>query len=99
MHFLHIDKLLPVEDERDLYVFWLAALAFRRSHKHLDKELANYVFLRSNEARTVTSFDSVMDDIAYEFASLETPPATTREANKSWTRLESIVNKAFQKFA
>jgi len=99
MHFLHLDKLLPVEDERDLYVFWLAALAFRRSHKHLDKELANYVFLRSNEARGVIHLDSIMDDIVYEFASLETPPSNSREVNKAWTRLESMVNKAFQKFA
>jgi len=99
MHFLHLDKLLPVEDERDLYVFWLAALAFRRSHKHLDNELANYVFLRSNEARSVVNIDSTMDDITYEFAALETPPSSGREINKAWTRLESIVNKAFQKFA
>lgn len=97
MHFLTLQRLLPVESPKDLYVFWLRALAYRRSHEHLSGELAHFVFLSSNTSRTVVTFDPVMDDITYEFAALETPHGTPRDIKKAWTTLESMVNKEYLK--
>jgi hypothetical protein len=95
MYFLMLDKLLPIESQKDLYMFWLRALAYRRGHEHLEKELANYVFLISNKARKMIQFNTVMDDITYEFAALETPPTGKREKNALWLLVESNVNKEF----
>lgn len=97
MYFLTLDKLLPVESQKDLYIFWLAALAYRRGHKHLEKELANYVFVKSNEARKDVRLSDTMDDINFEFANLENLPTSSKETNKAWLRLETIVNKEFLK--
>jgi hypothetical protein len=95
MHFLTLQRLLPVESPKDLYIFWLRALAYRRGHEHLSGELAHFVFLNSNTARAAVKFDQVMDDITYEFASLESPSGTPRDVRKAWTALESIVNKEY----
>lgn len=97
MHFLTLDKLLPIESQKDLYIFWLSALAYRRGHKHLESELANYVFIKSNEARKNIRLSDTMDDINFEFAALETPASSSKEANKAWLHLETIVNKEFLK--
>jgi hypothetical protein len=102
MHFLKLDKLLPIESDKDLYNFWLASLAFRKSHRHIEKELANYIFLKSNETRKILKFDPTIDDIIFEFAALETPGQSGSDAvdpadyaDRLWNRLESIVNKEF----
>jgi hypothetical protein len=105
MHFLKLDKLLPIESTKDLYLFWLTCLAFQKNHRHLEKALANYVFLASNKARKNIIFDSVLDDITYEFNALETVgDSDTGEfergdsANKQWRRLDTRVNKEYIKF-
>lgn len=102
MHFLKLDKLLPIETTKDLYLFWLSSLAFRKSHRHLEKKLANYVFLNSNKARLNVTFNYTMDDINFEFNALESVgDADTGEfsiddqADKQWRILEDIVNKEF----
>lgn len=97
MHFLTLQRLLPVESPKDLYIFWLRALAYRRGHEHLSNELAHFVFLTSNSSRSSVMFDHMMDDITYEFAALETPSGSTRDIKKAWTTLESMVNKEFIK--
>jgi hypothetical protein len=104
MHFLKLDKHFPLESEKDLYVFWLACLAFRKSHRHIEKELAQYVFLKSNETRSLVPFNSTMDDITFEFAALETPGESGNPtvdsldfADRLWNRLDSVVNKEFLK--
>jgi hypothetical protein len=105
MHFLKLDKLLPIETAKDLYIFWLTALAFRKNSRHLEKKLANYVFLASNQARKNVVFDDVLDDITFEFNQLETLGDSdigtfdrSDEANKQWRRLETIVNTEYLKF-
>lgn len=97
MHFLTLNKLLPVESQKDLYIFWLSALAYRRGHKHLEKELANYIFVKSNEARKSIRLNDTMDDINFEFANLENLPSASKETNKAWLHLETTVNKEFLK--
>ena len=106
MHFLKLDKLLPIETTKDLYLFWLSSLAFRKSHRHLEKKLANYIFVSSNKSRNNITFDYTMDDINFEFNALENVGSsdtgdfdTNDEADKQWQRLEAIVNKEFVKFA
>lgn len=106
MHFLKLNKLLPIETTKDLYIFWLTSLAFRKNHRHLEKKLANYVFLASNKSKLNVKFDSTMDDINFEFAALETVGNSDSgdfshddEADQAWQRLEHIVNDEFEKFA
>lgn len=105
MHFLKLDKFLPIETPKDLYLFWLSSLAFRKNHRHLEKKLANYVFLSSNKARNNVSFDYTMDDINFEFNALENVGDSDTqdyyvddETDKQWRMLENIVNKEFLKF-
>ena len=104
MHFLTLDKLLPIETQNDLYLFWLSCLAFRKNHRHLEKELADYVFTSSNKAKEAVSFDYAMENINFEFKALETVGHSDTktyhrndEADKQWQALEIIVNEAFSK--
>jgi hypothetical protein len=104
MHFLKLDKLLPIETKKDLYIFWLASLAFRKNYRHLEKQLANYVFLQSNKSKLNVTFDYTMDDINFEFNALETVGDSDSgefyendEADAQWKILDSIVNKEFLK--
>ena len=106
MHFLKLDKFLPIETTKDLYIFWLASLDFRKNHRHLEKKLANYIFLNSNKAKLNVTFDYTMDDINFEFNALESVgDSDTGEydvndtADKEWRTLEAIVNKEFLKFS
>jgi len=105
MHFLKLDKLLPIETTKDLYLFWLASLAFRKNHRHLEKKLANYVFINSNKAKLNVTFDYTMEDINFEFNALESVGESDTgefyiedEADKQWRLLETIVNKEYLKF-
>jgi len=105
MHFLKLDKLLPIETEKDLYIFWLTSLAFQKNHRHLEKKLANYVFVNSNKSKLNVKFDYTMEDINFEFKALETVGDSDTddsyindEADKQWRQLESVVNKEFLKF-
>ena len=105
MHFLKLDKLLPIETTKDLYLFWLASLAFRKNHRHLEKKLANYVFINSNKAKLNVTFDYTMEDINFEFNALESVGMSDiedyyidDEADKQWRLLEAIVNKEYLKF-
>jgi len=102
MHFLKLDKLLPIETPKDLYLFWLSSLAFRKNHRHLEKQLANYVFLNSNKAKLNVKFDYTMEDINFEFNALENVGNSDTgdfdindEADRQWRNLETIVNKEF----
>lgn len=97
MLFLTLNKLLPIESQHDLYIFWQAALALRRSRPHTQKQLAQYVFATSNLTRKTLHFDDMMNDITYEFAALETPAVNARETHAMWIRLENIVNSEFLK--
>lgn len=104
MHFLKLDKLLPIETTKDLYLFWLSSLAFRKNHRHLEKELANYIFLASNKAKNNVTFDYTMDDINFEFNALESVGdsdtgdfSKNDDTDKHWRNLETSVNKEFLK--
>jgi hypothetical protein len=104
MHFLKLDKMQPIETQKDLYIFWLAGLAFRKNHRHLEKKLANYIFVASNKSKLNVKFDYTMDDINFEFNNLENMPDPDEEgyynndpADKQWQLLEAIVNKEFVK--
>jgi len=104
MHFLTLKKLLPIETTKDLYIFWLTSLAFRKNHRHLEKKLANYVFLASNTSKLNVTFDSTMDDINFEFAALEFVGTSDTgefshddEADQAWQRLDKMVNDEFTK--
>ena len=104
MHFLKLDKFIPIETKKDLYLFWLSSLAFRKSHRHLEKKLANYVFLASNKAKLNVTFDYTMEDINFEFNALEAVgDADTGDffiddtADRQWRMLEATVNKEFLK--
>ena len=105
MHFLKLEKLLPIETTKDLYLFWLSSLAFRKNHRHLEKKLANFVFLNSNKAKLNVKFDYTMEDINFEFNALESVGESDigefyieDEADKQWRVLETIVNKEYIKF-
>jgi hypothetical protein len=94
MHFIELDKLLPVESIKELYLFWLGAFAYRRGHKHVEKEVAQYVFLKSNEMRSNIRFNDTIDAFTYDFADLAAIDKKAH-AHKEWAILESRINKEF----